>query len=476
VIGGALGVLIAYVALPVIVSLASNQLPPLGPIAMDAGVLVVALAITLVVGVLVGVAPVIESRRGAMQASLKEGSTSTTPARWTQRTSSGLIAAEVGLALVLLTAMGLITRSFVAVMTLDRGYDTEAVLMARIGIPPRYDSIPNGRVALRLAALDRLEAIPGVASAAAATSAPLLGSRATRLSADGARPTEASPFAELLTVSGRYFETLGIPFRHGRAPRAPGEVVLDETAAKMLFPNESAMGRSVAWGSLRRPTPSNSGTGVVVGIVGDLREVGWDDEADPELSIQPHIYHTLAGESADNFAIRTAHGDPARLFPAFRAAFGAIDPDITVDIGDSVGNMLRGRFARERFLTQLMIGLSAIALFLAAIGIYSVVSYAAERRVREIGIRVALGAARLDIIALMMRRALIPVGVGVIVGIAGSIASGRLLRRQLFEVSPTEPLVLAAATVVLCLATIVASYLPSRRATRVEPTMVLREE
>jgi ABC-type antimicrobial peptide transport system permease subunit len=189
-----------------------------------------------------------------------------------------------------------------------------------------------------------------------------------------------------------------------------------------------------------------------------------------------HLYRPLTDERASYFAVRTARGDPARLFPALRAAFAAIDPDITIDEGDLVDNMLRARFAQERFLTQLMLGLASIALFLAAIGMYSVVSNAAERRTREIGIRVALGATRRDIIALVMRRAMLPVVIGLIIGLAGSVGATRLIRRQLFEVSPTDPAVFIAVTALLSLATLVASYVPSRRATRVEPMMVLRAE
>jgi hypothetical protein len=286
----------------------------------------------------------------------------------------------------------------------------------------------------------------------------------------------ASPHVEGLSVSEDYFATLGIPMRRGRVAVSDGEVVIDEAAALMLFPDGEALGRRLDWGNPRQPSPSTSGHGIVVGIVGDLHEVDFDTIERPSTSTLPHVYRLLSGERANYFAVRAASGDPARLFPALRAAFAAIDPDVTIDMGDLVDNMLRGRFAQERFLAQLMLALASIALFLAAIGMYSVVSNAAERRTREIGIRVALGAEQRDIIALMMRRAMLPVVVGLIVGLAGSVAATRLLRRQLFEVSPTDPLVLITVTALLCVATLVASYLPSRRATRIEPTAVLREE
>jgi hypothetical protein len=277
-------------------------------------------------------------------------------------------------------------------------------------------------------------------------------------------------------VSDDYFATLGIPLRRGRVAVVDGEIVIDESAARLLFPNEDALGRRLDWGNGRPPPSGNSGHGIVVGIVGAIHEVGSGEDDSPRALTVPHLYRPLLQERANYFAVRAASGDPARLFPALRAAFAAIDPDITTDYGDLVDNMLRARFTTERFLTQLMLALASIGLFLAAIGMYSVVSNATERRTREIGIRVALGAARRDIIELMMRRTMMPVVLGLVIGLAGSIAAMRLLRRQLFEVSPTDPLVLTTVTLLLCLAAFVASYLPSHRATRVDPTTVLREE
>jgi predicted permease len=469
--GGSLGVLVAYAALPAILSLAGNNLPPLGPIGVDARVLAVAFLVTVLVGVAVGLAPVLESRRGVSHAALKEGAVNTTMGRWSQAASNGLVAGEVGLALLLLGAMALIARSFIGMMTLDRGYDTGAVLMGRIGVPARHYETPETRVALTRTVLERLEAIPGVASAAAANAVPLLSSRGTSFSTTGTAPTAGSPWSELLAVSEKYLITLGIPLRRGRLAASRDEVVIDEAAAGLLFPDGNPLGRRLDWGNARRPSPATSGHGIVVGVVGDIHEADAT-----ERSTQPHVYRPLTTDRTTHFAVRAAAGDPARLLPAVRAVFGEIDPDITVDIAEAVNDMLRARFAQERFLTQLMLGLAGIALFLATIGIYSVVSYATARRSREVGIRVALGAQRLDIVGLMMRRALMPVAGGVILGLGGSVAAGRVLRSQLFEVSPADPLVLITVTTLLALSAAVASYLPSRRATRIEPTVVLREE
>jgi ABC-type antimicrobial peptide transport system permease subunit len=224
------------------------------------------------------------------------------------------------------------------------------------------------------------------------------------------------------------------------------------------------------------PSPATSGEAVIVGIVGDIHEVGSDDGGLPSRSTEPHVYRPLSTARPEFFSIRVAGGDPARMVPAVRAVFAAIDPGITVDRAEAVDDILRSNRARERFLTQLMLALAGIALFLATIGIYSVVSYAAARRTREIGIRMALGARGLDIIRLMMRKALTPVAVGVAVGIAATLAFAHVLRSQLFEVSPGDPLVLGIGTLILCGATTLASYLPSRRATQGEPTSILREE
>jgi hypothetical protein len=244
----------------------------------------------------------------------------------------------------------------------------------------------------------------------------------------------------------------------------------------MLFPEGEALGQRVDWGDGRDAGGSNSGHGIVVGVVGDIQEVAFDDAKTPHAATEPHLYRPLSGERARYFAVRAAGGDPAWLFPAFRAAFASIDSDITIDNGELVDTMLRNRYAQERFLTQLMLGLASIALFLAAIGMYSVVSNATERRTREIGIRVALGATARDVIALVMRRAMVPVVVGLVIGLAGSVAAARLISPQLFEVSPTDPMVLIAVTVLLSAATLVATYLPTRRATRVDPMRVLRVE
>jgi putative ABC transport system permease protein len=474
-VGGGLGVLAAYATLPVILQLAGTYLfPPVGAIGIDRGVLVLALTVTTIVGILVGAAPVTEAGKAIHQPALKEGAANTTMSRWSRLTSDGLVVTQVGLALVLLAAMGLVARSFIGVMTLDRGYETESVLVSRIVIPEQRYATPGDRAALTRAVLDRLEGLSGVTSAAAADAGPILRSRTSRFTTNGAHPSLESPASELWTVSASYFETMGIPLRRGRVATSSAEVVIDETAVRTFFADRDPLGQRLTWGNARRPSPATSGQGVVVGIVGDIREFVTATSTRPSMS--PHVFRFLSGEPANLFMTRVASGDPERLDAEVRRVFAGIDADLIVELNQSGSGMVRTWFHQQRFLTQLMLALAGIAFFLATIGIYSVVSYAAARRTREMGIRIALGARRLDIISNIMRQAMRPLLIGVVVGLAATVASARVLRSQLVDVSPTDPIVLAGVTAMLGIAALVASYLPSRRATRIEPTAVLREE
>ena len=472
VVGGVLGVLVAVWLLSLLQTLGPADLPRLDDVTLDGRVLAVSALLTLGAGFAFGLVPAVDAARTNLHGWLKEGGRTGGGAGG--RLREGLVVAEVTLAVVLLAGAGLLIRSFGELMRVDPGFQPDHVLTFQVAIPGRY-GVPE-----RLVLLDRLyadlEAIPGVEAVGSATRLPLGTQLSTKLDVrDRPVPDGEQPEVEFRRAGGDYFAAMGIPVLRGRAfderdtPDTRGAMILSRGLAERLWPGEDPIGRDVRFwfAGITPDAPWLE----VVGIAGDVKHFGLDADA-------PAIAYVAASQGPPTnplLAVR-AGGDPEGLVPAVRDRVRAIDPEILVydvrTMDDAVATSVAGR----RF-NMLLLGLfGGLALTLAAVGIYGVIGYAVRRRTRELGIRMALGAARRDVLRLVVGSGMRLAGAGLVLGLAAAVLLTRLMRSLLFGVSPTDPLAFAAVTLLLAVVALVATYLPGRRATRINPTDALREQ
>ncbi|HEY0970344.1 MAG TPA: ABC transporter permease [Gemmatimonadales bacterium] len=472
--GGALGVLLALVLTRFLGVLGAGTLPRFAEIRVDGRVLAFAAAASLVTGVIVGALPawrVTRDLRGAMGVG-----------RGTTASRRLLVGAEVALALTLLAGAGLLVRSLRAVLAEERGFRTERVLTADLALPTAIYGNDMGWAGdtTRIAGffdqlLPRLRAIPGVESVGLAGDVPLGDSGSnTSFMVDGG--TEAAGDAEYRVVDSAYFATLGIPLLQGRLmgaddrAGAPHVVVVSRAMADRFWPAGDAMGRRLRYPGMDLH-PDEWLT--VVGVVGDVRHFGLD-QAPPAQMYVPMSQRPERLVSGATLVLR-ATGSPEAIARAVREIVASVDANVPVEIG-SMDALVADSVAPRRFSALLLGGFAGLALFLAAIGIYGVLSYSVARRTREIGVRMALGARTATVRAMVLRDAMRSVLPGVAVGLLGAWALARVLRGLLYEVTPADPLVFASMAVLLVAVSAVAAYLPARRATRVDPVMAIRTE
>jgi predicted permease len=472
VVGGVLGVLLAVWLLSLLQTVGPANLPRLDDVTLDGRVLGVSALLTLGAGFAFGLVPALDAARANLHGWLKEGGRA--GGGTGGRLRDGLVVAEVTLAVVLLAGAGLLVRSFTELMRVDPGFQPDRVLTFQMAIPGRY-GVPE-----RLVLLDRvyadLGAIPGVESVGSTTRLPLGTQLSTRLDVrDRPVPDGDQPEVEFRRAGGDYFAAMGIPVLRGRAfderdtPDTRGAMILSRGLADRLWPGEDPIGKDVRFW-FAGITPDAPWLDVV-GVVGDVRHFGLDADA-PEIA---YVAASQGPPASPLLAVR-ATGDPDALVPAVRDRLRAIDPEIlTYDVrtmDDAVAASVAGRR-----LSMLLVGLfGALALTLAAVGIYGVIGYAVRRRTRELGIRMALGAAGADVLRLVVGSGIRLAGTGLILGLAAAFALTRLMRTLLFGVSPTDPFAFGAVTLLLAVVALVAAYLPGRRASRINPTDALREQ
>jgi putative ABC transport system permease protein len=493
-LGGAVGLGIAALGVRALVALRPEGLPRLDEITVDGGVLAFTLAIALLSGLAFGGFAALRSARSTTRAlapALKEGGRGGTEGRDRHRTRSVLVTAQVALALILLLGSGLLMRSFLRLRAVDPGFRPTGVLTAEISLPAsRYaDAAANARFVEAL--LARIRALPGVQSAGTVSILPLSGSQSRSGHAIEDHPVPPDTVPHLLGTrfaSPGYFETLGIPLLAGRtfdrldpARRSDG-VVISRAVAEHFWPGggDRALGKRLVQGS---PDPARWFT--VVGVVGDVREGGLD--APPTEAIYYPVHRLqLLSDTGDEWVPRdfalVVHGaaDSAGAATALagpvRRAVWALDAELPVARVRSMDEVLARSTASATF-TLLLLGLAAaVALLLGAVGLYGVISSVVGQRTREIGVRMALGAARGDITRMVLRQGLGLTLAGIAIGLAGAFALTRLLRALLFEVSPTDPTTFVAVPLLLAGVAAVATWLPAARAAAVEPVEAIRSE
>jgi putative ABC transport system permease protein len=471
-IGAAVGLLLAYWGVEALRALAATSLPRVEEIRLDGAVIGFTLLLAVLTGIVFGLVPALQAARADVYEVLKEG------ARGATRTGSArgmLVGAQVALSMVLLVGAGLLIRSFARLQSETPGFNPEHVLTARIALPLRkYDTQAKVN-AFYADLLDRTRRLAGVREASAIDWLPFggLGS-ATDYWVEG-RPipkTEDHLGADIQGVDANYFRTMQIPLVRGElfterdGPDAPKKVVINETLARAVFPGQNPVGQRIAmpWGDTLRAE--------VVAVVGDTKSAGLDSLPKPVLYWAMDQFATTTSKS---LVIRTT-GDPMAVATALRGVVHAIDPEQPLADVKPIDEYLSQSVAQRRFSMALLAGFAGIALVLAAVGIYGVLAYAVAQRTREIGVRMALGAREADVLRMVVREGLVVTGAGLAVGILGALALTRVLGSLLYDTSTTDPLTFVAVALALGAVAMFASWLPARRAARVDPVVALREE
>ncbi|HEX4438668.1 MAG TPA: ABC transporter permease [Thermoanaerobaculia bacterium] len=473
--GASAGLALAAACLDSIVRLAPASVPRLSEVRLDGGVLAFTAAWTIASVVIFGLAPALAAvRPRTMQALRGHGADAgVSPRRVSTR--QALVVGQVALALVLSAGAGLLLRSLARLSAVDPGFRTEGSLTYALTLPASRYPNESARGAFLDRLLERMRALPGSRSAGAVFGLPLTGmSFSSSFRESGAADDGREPSAQLRLASRGYFTTMGIPVVAGRGftdadrPGAPIAILVSESAAKKFFPRGDAIGKRLRFGA--RPSETRV-EGEVVGVVGDVRD------AELGAGPTPEFYGSLEQIPTDEFHVVVRAGVPAEtLAAAARAAVAGLDPELAVTDLSTLDEVVRRSVARPRFLVQLLLVFASLALLLCAIGVYGVTAYGVSRRTREIGIRMALGADRAAIRAMVVREAARLAAAGVALGVAGAFAATRLLRGLLFEIAPGDPVTHATVALLLAAVAFAASALPARRAARMDPLAALRTE
>jgi putative ABC transport system permease protein len=475
VVGGVLGVGLAYFALDAFLAGWPTMLPRMQDIEVNAPVLLFSLALSVAAGVLFGLVPAVGVAGGSLAESLRRSSRSVTGDRSRRLMRTGLVVAEVGLAVVLLVGTGLLVRSFGALQAEDPGFVRHDRLVLSTPLPRAKYTTAEGMLGYADAALDRLEAVPGAESVAFTSLMPLAGDdqiwgfwREER-AVSGADEDGSALFYR---VSPGYFKTMGIPILAGRGigseDRADGEqvVVISESLATETFPGQDPLGRMLKFG-----TDDDDPVAQVVGVVGEVQHYDLGRSSLPQL----YVPFTQRPTGDITFVIQ-ASIPPSALVSGVREAIGVVDPDQPLAEVQAADAMVSATIAMPRFRTLLMTAFGLVALVLAVVGLYGVMAYNVSQRSKEIGVRMALGASRGSVLGLVFRGGYPLVGIGLAVGLVGALVLSRVLDSMLFEVGSRDPGVFAGVPLILLAVATLAMLVPARRAARVDPVKTLGEE
>ncbi len=479
-LGGALGLALAFAGVKAIVAANADSLPRVEEVGLDARTLLFTLGVSVVTGLLFGLAPALHARAGEFFASLKEGGQRTTAGTGRQRLRRGLVVIEVALAAMLVIGGGLMIRSFWKLLQVNPGFDSRNVLSFEISLPKEtYPEAHNVRDFYQTL-LARLQGLSGVESVAAMDGMPPvrdLDANDTEfegLPKGPDAPPQNVDFWQVVTPE--YFQTMRIPVLDGGAfePRdghgTPGVVVVNRTLANLFYPGKSPIGRR-----LREDDKHPWLT--IVGVVGDVKQKGLDQKTGTELYfLHSQVEETISGRSGTMYGVIRTQDDPMRLASDVRRLVRELDPALPVANLKPLADVIYGSMAQPRFITFMVLVFAVVALALAAIGIYGVLAYMVEQRTQEIGVRMALGAQVREVLAMVLAQGAWLVGIGLVLGVAGALALRRVLASVLFGVTATDPAIFAFVLVVLSIVGLLACYLPARRATLVDPLVALRQE
>ena len=472
--GGAVALLVGFAGLKALQALGPPQIPHLESVRLDPTVLLFTLIVTTVTGILFGLSPAVLATRVKLNEALKQSAAQSNSGQEQHRVRSILVTMEIALAVILLVGAGLLTRSVIYLISVNPGFDPNHLLTLRISIFGNEYSKPEQQSAFFEQLLERIRALPAVHSADAGSGLPVIGwwrLGGTDVEGQPEAPAGLRPDVPNDVVGTSYFRTLRIPLVAGRTfneqdrQGAPQVAIVNQAFARQFLPGQDVIGKHVKSGARTGPWRE------IVGIVGDVKQLGLDHPESPEIYI-PYLQDPAP---AMDVALRVA-GDPLNSVGAVKAAIRAVDAHQPVYDVATMDERLSESIAPQRF-NALLVGMFALlALGLGAIGVYGVLAYSVARRTHEFGVRVALGAHREDVLALVMTDGMRIVVLGMGIGLLGALALTRLLRNFLFGVGPTDPATLVAVSMGLTLVAALACYIPARRATKVEPMVALRYE
>ena len=468
-LGGALGLLFAWCGAGLLLAALPGNLPLTEQIRVDARVLGVASAVSVLTGLLFGVAPALSASRASLNDSLRQNARR----GWLL---GGLVSAQLALALVLLTGAGLLVRSFIQLRVSDQGFRMEHLLTASI-------ALPESQYAARAKARDfyqtllmKLQSLPAARVAGLASDVPFEAVWSRIMTPEGIE-TPHVPMINNTLVLGDYFQALGVSLKRGRffteadRPGAERVVIVNETLARSFWPRQDPIGKRLKWGTREM----NSQWMTVAGVIGDV------NQGAPDGEIHAHVYESYLQSYGNswvrkmNLAMRTSD-DPLALATAVRREVAQLDPELPVTKLRSMRQILDSSLSPRRLSMWLLTVFALAALLLASLGIYGVMAYAVVRRTREIGIRMALGAQRANVLGMILGQGMKLVAAGVAIGLAASLALTRLMTSLLYDVKPTDPLTYACVALLLVSIALAANFAPARRAVSVDPTVALRHE
>ncbi|MGH9831458.1 MAG: ABC transporter permease [Blastocatellia bacterium] len=475
-LGGVAGLLLASWLVDALVKFPGLNLPRAEEVGIDARVFGFSFGLALLTGLLFGLIPALMAARPDLQQVLKDGGGRTTAGAGSRRLRSLLIVAEVSLAFLLLVGAGLLASSFVSLLNVKVGFNTERLLTFVVSLPAARASQTPQRVGFYQQLQTRLASLPEVESVGIVSSLPLSGhNNGASVIVEG-RPLAAGEQAPTIgwqSASAGYFKTIGIPILRGRnftaedAARAQRVAMINESLARRVFPNEDPVGKRVSFGAPRTQADWRE----IIGVVGDARHHTL------EIEPEPRAYDLFEQSSSGSmFIVMRTAGDPSRLANVARRQARELESEAPVYLLATMDELVARSTATRRFSMLLVGGFALIALLLAAVGIYGVLSFAVSERRQEIGIRIALGARRFDILRLVVGQALALTLAGMLIGLAGSLLLTRFMTNLLYGVSPTDPRILLLVAMALTLVALLACYVPARRAMKVDPMIALRCE
>ena len=474
--GGVAGIGLAYWGVQVLSSLLPRNLPLVNVIRVDNVVLGFALLLSAVASVVFGLAPALLVANSDLQTSLREGDIRSGESGNRRRARSFLAAGEIALAMVLLVTAGLLLRSFSKLMSVSLGFNVQRIVKADVSLPRFQYSTPQQWTSFSDELLARIQAQPGLQDSAVAVPRPIIDRQVNlRFEIVGNPPFSAgaSRTADYVSISPDYFRVMGIPLIAGRffnqhdVMSAPRVSVISQAMARLYFPNQDPLGKRLTFGF----PPGGAAEREIVGIVGDVRDVALGQAPGPMMYV-PYAQAPFWGA---NLIVKSTMS-PSSVAGAIRQEVRMIDKDLPVTDVALMPGIIEASIAQPRLGTSLLSLFAAMALVLAAIGIFGVISYSVSQRTREIGIRMALGAQPENVLKQVLEEGAWLAAIGLAAGLAGSFAATRLITRLLFGVKPTDPLTFAAVAVILTGVTLAASYIPARQATRVDPIVALRYE
>jgi len=481
VLGGALGALVALWGVRLMRDALPAELVRFNPgwtrIAVNLDALIFTVGVSLATALIVGLIPALVASRADPQQALKESGRTATGAAGRQRLRSALVVGEVALALMLLVGTGLMVRSFIGLVESDQGYRRERALTMQLVLPGARYGTEEDRTRFYTSLLDRVQRLPGVRGAGVTSALPpSWNDHSTRFILDGEpKPQRGDPAHQerMRVVSGEYFDVLGLPLRRGRTftrhddATRPSVAIVSEALARKYWPNEDPIGKRISF------VAESMFVTTIVGVVGDARHN--PNVGRPPLAPVVYVPVTRTPWTTMTLVVRTA-GDPLAANAEVQRAIGGIDPALAAGGVMTLEYALSSGLSPQRVTAGMLSVFAAIAMLLAVIGIYSVISYSVTQRTHEIGIRMALGAQQRDVIGRVLRHGFLLAAIGILIGGAASLGLTRALATLLHDVSPTDPLTFIVAVVVLVAVAALGSWLPARRAASVDPVVALRSD